>query len=193
VAGQFLDILGEAAPASSVGQALRVVRLKIAHYTVVRPLQYGAALAGDAGGTASAAAAVSDSYARYGLAVGEAFQLRDDLRDAYGDPAVTGKAAGEDLVRGRPTVLLEMARSMASPAQRAELDRQLAAGGDTDAGRLAALVAETGAAAQVERMIRRRVGEAIAVVQTAAIHPAARIALADLAVVATRDPREGAG
>ena len=63
----------------------------------------------------------STAYSRYGAAVGEAFQLCDDLLGVYGDPAVTGKPAGDDLRTGKPTALLMLARQLATPAQRAEL------------------------------------------------------------------------
>src|SRR5262249_30876894 len=152
----------------SVERALRVVRYKTAQYTVAGPLQFGAALAGPAPD------GVAESYARYGLAVGEAFQLRDDLLDVYGDPAVTGKAAGEDLVRGRPTVLLELAGELASRAERAELNRRLSTG---DTARLAELIAGTGATARVHALIEQRVAAALAALEAAPIDPAARTAL----------------
>ena len=131
VAGQYLDVLGEAASDNwSLTRAMRVARHKTASYTVLRPLQFGAALAGTSGidaavsvntgtgtdaGTAADTAAILSAYRRYGLAVGEAFQLRDDLISVYGDPAVTGKPAGDDLRAGKPTALLMMARQLATP------------------------------------------------------------------------------
>jgi geranylgeranyl diphosphate synthase type I len=119
VAGQYLDVLGESEPGSwSLERALLVARHKTASYTVQRPLQFGLALAGPA-----EAAAVDDAYNRYGIAVGEAFQLRDDLLGVYGDPVVTGKPAGDDLLTGKPTALLMLAQQLATPAQRAELAR----------------------------------------------------------------------
>ncbi|WP_089154683.1 polyprenyl synthetase family protein [Micromonospora sp. NBS 11-29] len=181
VAGQFLDVLGEQDAANwSVDRALRVARYKTASYTVQRPLLFGACLAGaDADGPLIAA------YTRYGLAVGEAFQLRDDLLGVYGDPATTGKPAGDDLRTGKPTALLMLARQLADPAQRRALDR---AGAVTDApgvARLADLVRETGAMARVERMISERVAEALAALDTAPIDETARTALTGLATAAT--------
>lgn len=112
VAGQYLDVLGESESATwSVDRALRVARYKTASYTVQRPLLFGAALAGVTGDAPQIAA-----YTRFGLAVGEAFQLCDDLLGVYGDPATTGKPAGDDLRTGKPTVLLLLAGS--SPPRR---------------------------------------------------------------------------
>ncbi|MGS2613913.1 polyprenyl synthetase family protein [Micromonospora sp. LZ34] len=181
VAGQYLDVLGENDAADwSVDRALRVARYKTASYTVQRPLLFGAHLAG-----AGADAALVAAYTRYGLAVGEAFQLRDDLLGVYGDPTTTGKPAGDDLRAGKPTVLLLLARQLATPTQRRALDRAGAGTGDREVARLAELVADTGAVDRVERMIANRVAEALAALGDASIDEAARTALTGLAGAAT--------
>ncbi|MEU7798776.1 polyprenyl synthetase family protein [Micromonospora arborensis] len=177
VAGQYLDVLGENDPVSwSVDRALRVARYKTASYTVQRPLLFGACLAG-----VPADDPLASAYTRYGLAVGEAFQLRDDLLGVYGDPAATGKPAGEDLRAGKPTTLLMLAQELATPAQSRALER--AADGPVD--RLAELVAETGAVTRVERMIAERVGDALAALDTAPVDRTARTALTGLATAVT--------
>ncbi|GAB1688201.1 polyprenyl synthetase family protein [Krasilnikovia sp. M28-CT-15] len=185
VAGQYLDVLGEAEPPKwSVERALRVARLKTAGYTVRHPLQFGLALAGPAGDPAA-----QEAYHRFGTAVGEAFQLRDDLLGVYGDPAVTGKPAGDDLRTGKPTVLLMLARQLATPAQRAVLNRIPGLAPDTgDVDQLARVIAATGAVARVETLIRHRVAEGVAALADAPIHPDARAALTRLAVTATHRP-----
>src|SRR6516225_7305277 len=76
-AGQYLDLLGQAAGDETVAGALRVVEFKTAKYTIERPLHLGAALAG-AGGADLAAA-----YTGYGLPLGIAFQLRDDILGVF--------------------------------------------------------------------------------------------------------------
>jgi geranylgeranyl diphosphate synthase type I len=88
--GQYLDVLTQATGDTSVERASKVATYKSAKYTVERPLLLGAALAG-------APAAVSAAYSAYGLPLGEAFQLRDDILGVFGDPAQTGKPAGDDL------------------------------------------------------------------------------------------------
>lgn len=181
VAGQYLDVLGESDAARwSVDRALRVARYKTASYTVQRPLLFGAHLAG-----AGADEALVAAYTRYGRKVGEAFQLRDDLLGVYGDPATTGKPAGDDLRTGKPTVLLMLARQLATPTQRRALDRAGAGGGDREIAGLAELVADTGAVDRVERMITDRVAEALAALDDASIDETARIALTGLAGTAT--------
>ncbi|WP_446217788.1 polyprenyl synthetase family protein [Micromonospora sp. IBHARD004] len=181
VAGQYLDVLGENDAANwSMDRALRVARYKTASYTVQRPLLFGACLAGVA-----ADAPLIAAYTRYGLAVGEAFQLRDDLLGVYGDPAATGKPAGDDLRTGKPTALLMLARQLATPTQRRALDRAGSVAGPREVARLSETVADTGAVARVERMISDRVAEALTALGTASIDETARTALTGLAIAAT--------
>jgi geranylgeranyl diphosphate synthase type I len=193
VAGQYLDVLGETEPAAwSVERALLVARHKTASYTVQRPLQFGLALAG------TTVPAADEAYGRYGAAIGEAFQLRDDLLGVYGDPAVTGKPAGDDLRTGKPTALLMLARQLATPAQRAELALDPAgavipadgSGGLTPAQieRRAQIIADTGAPARIEAMIRDRVADGVDALAEAPIHTDARTALTELAARATHRP-----
>ncbi|MCM0677192.1 polyprenyl synthetase family protein [Micromonospora phytophila] len=182
VAGQYLDVLGESDAANwSVDRALRVARYKTASYTVQRPLLFGACLAG----VATADAPLIAAYTRYGLAVGEAFQLCDDLLGVYGDPETTGKPAGDDLRTGKPTALLMLARQLATPTQRRALERAGTGAGERETTRLAELVADTGAVARVEHMIDDRVAEALAALGTATIDETARTALTGLATAAT--------
>jgi geranylgeranyl diphosphate synthase type I len=181
MAGQFLDVVEQARGGGSVERALRVARFKAAKYTVERPLHLGAAL-GD--GTPEAFAA----FTGYGIPLGEAFQLRDDLLGVFGDPAVTGKPAGDDLREGKRTVLIALAVEAASPAGRDTLTRHL---GDSDldgAGveELRDVVTTGGAAAAVEDMIAARVDTAVAALAAADLEATAREALVSLAGAATR-------
>ena len=72
VTGQFLDVSAQARGASDVDLAMNVLRYKSAKYSIERPLHIGAALAGASGETIG-------QLTRFGLPLGEAFQLRDDL------------------------------------------------------------------------------------------------------------------
>ncbi|BAL85367.1 putative polyprenyl diphosphate synthetase [Actinoplanes missouriensis 431] len=175
IAGQYLDVLGESDPASwSVERALTVARHKTASYTIQWPLSFGAALAGGD-------RRLDEAFRVYGTTIGEAFQLRDDMLGVYGDPAVTGKPAADDLRTGKPTTLLMLARRMST-------DAQLAAFADGDIARRAQIIAETGAPRRIEEMIRVRVDEGLAALSEAPIHPDARAALIDLATAATQRP-----
>jgi geranylgeranyl diphosphate synthase type I len=105
--GQYLDILGGAQGVALPGpaaadRARRICRYKTAKYTIERPLHLGAALAGRLDELAGA-------LSEFGLPLGEAFQLRDDLLGVFGDPATTGKPVGDDLREGKPTLLASLA------------------------------------------------------------------------------------
>jgi geranylgeranyl diphosphate synthase type I len=174
IAGEYLDVVS-AVGDGSVATALAVIRMKTARYTVTRPLQVGAALAG-------AGPADVDDLAAFGDPLGDAFQLRDDLLGVFGDPAVTGKSNLDDLREGKPTVLLALAREAAGPAQAARL-RALV--GDPELDRLGAaeirgIIEATGAREHVEQMIEARVDQARAALDRAPLAEPARSALAEL-------------
>nr|WP_236071152.1 polyprenyl synthetase family protein [Streptomyces polyasparticus] len=109
VAGQYRDIHAEQSGASGLDEAVTIATLKSALYTVERPLALGAALAG-------ADDATLDALRSAGRCAGLAFQLRDDLLGAFGDPAATGKPAGEDLRTRKLTYLLAVALVLADAA-----------------------------------------------------------------------------
>lgn len=153
LAGQLLDLRITADQAvdtdGAAADAMVVNRYKTAAYTVERPLHIGAALAGAPSATIAA-------LRRYGTAIGLAFQLRDDLLGVFGDPAVTGKPTGDDLIEGKRTVLLAMARSAlaGSPALLAELDEGVGTAlGPAQVDRLTRLVAQTSAPDAIEARI----------------------------------------
>ena len=181
IGGQYLDLLGQAGGDGSVAEALRVIRYKTASYTVARPLQLGAALAGRTDPPMTAACR------GYGVPLGVAFQLRDDVLGAFGDPARTGKPSGDDLRDGKRTVLVAIARERATPAQRRVLDTRLGDPGldETGVAEVRAVITSTGALAECELMIDSDVAEALRALEDAPIPGQAREALAELAVVAT--------
>jgi geranylgeranyl diphosphate synthase type I len=180
MAGQYLDLLEQARGGGSAASAMTVLRYKSAKYTVERPLQVGAALAG-------ADAALLAAYSAYGLPLGEAFQLRDDVLGVFGDPDRTGKPAGDDVREGKRTVLVATALERADDRQagllRAALgDRGLGAEGLAD---VRAVITGTGALGEVEALIDRLTSEALAALATADVAPEARAVLQRLASAAT--------
>jgi geranylgeranyl diphosphate synthase, type I len=181
MAGQFLDVVEQARGGGSVERALRVARFKAAKYTVERPLHLGAAL-GDG------SVEVVEAFSRYGLPLGEAFQLRDDLLGVFGDPDVTGKPAGDDLREGKRTVLIALAVEAATPAGRAALEQHLGDPDLDDAGVevLREVVLAGGAASVIEEMIASRVETALGALGEVALDESARDALVALAGAATR-------
>ena len=182
MAGQYLD-LENPGEFGWLSRAWRTIGLKTAGYTIERPLQIGAALAG--GGPA-----VLQACTAYGRPLGEAFQLRDDLLGVFGDPARTGKPALNDLRQGKPTVLMALTWDRASTRDRRTLralhgDPGLDEGG---ADVLRHIIRATGADTAVERLIRTRAGQAVATLTGAPVGEPVRQALAGLAeLVRDRD------
>jgi geranylgeranyl diphosphate synthase type I len=180
--GQYLDLLGAARGDDDLATTQRISTYKSGKYTVERPLHLGAALAGRLD-------ELAEPLSRYGLPLGEAFQLRDDLLGAFGDRAATGKPVGDDLREGKSTPLLAIAREQASGSQAAVLSEV----GSADLGpdRLVAIqeaLRATGAPDLVEERIRARTDEAIEAARALDITPDARQELVDLATyVAFRD------
>ncbi|MFF4696451.1 polyprenyl synthetase family protein [Streptomyces chattanoogensis] len=174
--GQTLELQIQADREYVPGRCLTVATYKAARYMLTPPLQIGAALAG-------ADDAVHAAYDAFGTALGEAYQLRDDLLGVFGNPGVTGKANLDDLREGKPTVLFATALETSSLAQRVKLlslygrrDLDEAAADD-----LRALLQDTQAAAAVEEMIRDRSQEAARALKTAPITDEAKAALETLA------------
>ncbi len=180
MAGQYLDLLEQARGGGSVDRALLVVQYKSAKYTIERPLHIGAALAG---GGEDLMAALSG----YGLPLGEAFQLRDDILGVFGDPEQTGKPAGDDLREGKRTLLVATAVQRATPDQAAQLRAGL---GDPHLGveaidGLRRVIRATGAVDEVERVITERTDQAVRALDGAELPDDARVALRELAEAAT--------
>ncbi|HEU4423339.1 MAG TPA: polyprenyl synthetase family protein [Pilimelia sp.] len=179
--GQYLDVLTQATGDTSIERAGKVARYKSAKYTVEQPLLLGAALA-------DASEAVAAAYSRYGLPLGEAFQLRDDVLGVFGDPAQTGKPAGDDLREGKRTYLVAAAFDAAGPAERTVLTTRL---GDPEldalgVAELREVITGTGALARTERRIAALTETALAALHTAGLVPEAHDVLTELAAAATR-------
>ncbi len=185
-AGQYLDILEERAWLTQPEEqqrtrAERVVIFKSAKYSIEAPLAIGAAIAGGS-------VAQLDGLRSFGLPLGIAFQLRDDLLGVYGDPEVTGKPAGDDLREGKRTLLVAIARERLAPGQRRLLDELL---GDpaldgAQVRRLHQTIRECGAVDEVERMIATNMDRAMAALEDAPISREARAELGSMARAVTR-------
>lgn len=180
MAGQYLDLLEQARGGGSVERAMRVVRYKSAKYTIERPLHLGAALAG-------AGPEVFQAYTDYGLPLGEAFQLRDDVLGVFGDPATTGKPAGDDLREGKRTVLVAKALEAASPSQAHLLRTHL---GDPSldpegVAMLREVIVDTGALSAVEQLIDALAEQSVAALTTVNLNEPTTSVLTDLVTAAT--------
>jgi geranylgeranyl diphosphate synthase, type I len=169
ITGQFLDVSVQARGEADVDAAMTVLRYKSAKYSIERPLHIGATLAG-------ASEAQLAELSAFGLPLGEAFQLRDDLLGVFGDPSATGK----------PAVLVALALDAAPPADAARLDAAL--GSPLTAEQVADLrriIDASGAHQQVEEVIAELADRALAALDRAALDAAALDVLRELAAAAT--------
>lgn len=179
--GQYLDMHAQFSGDTSVERASKVARYKSAKYTVERPLLFGAALAG-------ADDVLAKALSGYGLPLGEAFQLRDDVLGVFGDPAVTGKPAGDDLREGKRTYLVASAFVGADDHQRSLLHNGLGdpALSGPQVVALRQVIVATGALARTEDRIAELTAEALASLRSTTLAGPAAHALTELAAAATR-------
>lgn len=165
VYGQRRDLTGSAAGRTDLQHAREVARLKSGAYTVERPLLLGAA-------AAHAPDVVTAALTVYGREIGEAFALRDDLLGVWGDPARTGKPAGDDLISAKPTVILALAHRHATGTARRTLHKvgstDLTAG---DIAELQSALVDWGVVEDVEERIGRHVAAALNALDSDALDP----------------------
>jgi geranylgeranyl diphosphate synthase type I len=175
--GQLLDIVGSVQGDRRLDKAERICRYKSGKYTVERPLHLGAVLAAP-----DRAGELLPALSAYGLPLGDAFQMRDDVMGAFGDEALTGKPVGGDLREGKPTPLLARAVAASTPAQRAVLDEVGSPHlDDADIERMQQVIIDTGALAALEKQIAELTAEAIAAIDVAPITSTSRDELIALA------------
>lgn len=182
--GQYLDIVAEASGSESIASAMTVNTYKTASYTVARPLQLGAAAAADRPD-------VQTVFAELGTDLGVAFQLRDDVLGVFGDPAVTGKPAGDDLRSGKRTVLIAEAVELADNSDPLAAKRLRTSIGtaltNAEISELCDVIKAVGALAAVEDRINMLTRRALAALTAAPIDESAKAGLSDLArLVANR-------
>jgi geranylgeranyl diphosphate synthase type I len=185
MAGQYLDVREAGEKSPSVDRSLRIARYKSGKYTIERPLHLGASLAiTDAAQRKSLIGILS----AYGLPLGEAFQLRDDMLGIFGDPSITGKPAGDDLREGKRTVLMAMTLERADQATAAKITAALGREDLTadDIEEIRALITDTGAVKDVEDLIEGLLSNALTAANSAEIDPSARELFVELASSAIR-------
>lgn len=174
--GQYLDLASAATRSRDQHTARSIATYKTARYTVTGPLLLGAELAGGE--------RPREALARYGDAVGEAFQHRDDLLGVFGDPIVTGKPRYDDLYAGKSTLLLHYTLERACDDPSVPLDRlgtdELT---ESDAAAVAAFMCASGAVAALESRIDELIADAVAALEAVDLPDESRAALVRLAHV----------
>jgi geranylgeranyl diphosphate synthase type I len=161
--GQFLDVMNPRLPEMPepdelINQAIEVVRSKSARFNVSTPLGVGAA-------AAVSSRAECEAMVDCGMPLGEALQLREDQLSATGDPEITGKPAGVDLLEGRRTVLVGLTLKRLGEQERRSFVRALQRGdaplGEERVHHLQHVIRSSGALEDLEQMINQRLGIAI--------------------------------
>jgi geranylgeranyl diphosphate synthase type I len=179
--GQFADLVNDVGGLPTLEEVLDVARRKSGNYTVRRPLEIGAAMAG-------CGDRLLIRLGRYGDAVGEAFQLRDDLLGIFGSPEITGKPAGADLTEHKATSIVVAAHQMADPTLRRQLAELMNTAELDVAGveRWRSLIVATGAVERIEEMIADRLRRASEWIYESRLDEAMRSALLTMASVCTQ-------
>jgi geranylgeranyl diphosphate synthase, type I len=182
LSGQLLELRAQAARDLNAGTAQKILRYKTSAYTVEWPAEIGLESA------CSAPAVVVETLNRFARAVGQAFQLRDDLSDLFGSTLTSGKRAGDDLRAGKPTELMGAALELAAEADVQTLSRIIgdATANDADVAEVQRIVEQTGALGRVRDRIDALVTTAEeAIVDLSPVDDAVRAGLSELVAECT--------
>ncbi|MFA9431631.1 polyprenyl synthetase family protein [Egicoccus sp. AB-alg2] len=176
MAGQYLDLWAATSRTTDRDLTERIAAMKSGWYSVARPLQVGATLAG-------ADPALIDGLVRFGDPLGRAFQVRDDLLGVFGVAAETGKSTLGDLVEGKRTLLVAEAAARLAPDAWSRLDAALGDPSlDEQTGDHARrLLRDSGAEAAAEAYVAAAIAEAHAQLDRLALPDGVATALRELA------------
>ena len=144
--GEVLQLLNTHNAAITEDQYLEVVRRKTAQLFQAAG-QLGAILG-------NASPAQEQRMAQYGLHLGNAFQLIDDVLDYSGDASETGKNLGDDLNEGKPTLPLIHVLQRGSAPQAAVVRQAIERGGRADFEAVTEAIQATGALDYARRRAR---------------------------------------
>jgi octaprenyl-diphosphate synthase len=153
-AGEVMQLMASRDPEVDEARYLEVIRRKTAKLFEAAA-QLGAVLAGAAPGLAAGLAA-------YGMHLGTAFQLIDDVLDYSGDAETIGKSLGDDLAEGKPTLPLIRAMRAGTPEQAALVRRAIVDGGREEFGAVLAAIRACGALDYARAAAQREADAAVA-------------------------------
>jgi geranylgeranyl diphosphate synthase type I len=164
VLGQYLEMTAGHREHLEEDELLRVLRMKSGRYSIERPVQLGYLLA-------RAPESTRQALTVYGLKMGEAFQLQDDLLGLFGDAKTVGKPVGADLVEGKFTLIIHHALRHLAEKERAVLERALG-NPDLEPSQIAQaqnLIEASGARQRVQEMVEERLNQAREALATVAL------------------------
>jgi geranylgeranyl diphosphate synthase type I len=181
MAGQYLDVLEGALGKSDLNRSRKIARYKSGRYSIERPLRFGAALAG-------ASESLQNSLSDFGLPLGEAFQLRDDILGIFGNSEVTGKPSGDDIREGKRTVLIAMTAERSSEASKAKIE---AAMGNPElsaiqVAEIQKLIEDSGALSECELLIDQLLNQSLSALEHPELRSEISQSLREMAIAATR-------
>jgi geranylgeranyl diphosphate synthase type II len=172
--GQQFDMEYEQRRDVHIDEYVEMIRLKTA-VLLSCALQVGAACAG-------APREQQMHIGAYGEHLGLAFQIRDDLLDAFGDPAKMGKQVGGDLRAGKKTYLLIRGLELSTAAGRTELREELAKSpADRDVTRMLRVLEDLGVRAETESEVHKHDAQAMAALEALDVPTERKAALTALA------------
>lgn len=181
MAGQYLDVLEGALNESNLARSRKIALYKSGRYSIERPLRFGAALASEHD-------EIHEAYSKFGIPLGEAFQLRDDILGIFGDPEVTGKPAGDDIREGKRTVLMALTLSRLDSVDKRKLETAL---GDPSLDRsqvaeIQRLIEDSGALQDCENLIAELLRQADQALTYPGLSPEVVKMLRTMALAATK-------
>jgi len=181
MAGQYLDVLEGVIAKSETERSRKIAQYKSGKYSIERPLQFGGSLA-------SANSKILESYSEYGLPLGEAFQLRDDILGIFGKSDVTGKPSGDDIREGKRTLLIAMTLEGCNPVQKSKIENSLGKSelSDSEVTSIQEIIVESGALASCEALIENLYTRAIQAIQNSDIEAEVIELLKFMATAATK-------
>jgi len=180
MAGQYLDVFEQSLATQSIERSMKVARYKSGKYTIERPLHFGGSLGG-------ASKDLLETFTNYGIPLGEAFQLRDDLLGVFGNPDETGKPSGDDLREGKRTALMAITMDRASDSQLKYLSRYF---GDPNLSleqisQIQEIIVDTGAQSHIELMIEQLAQRSLSALTFEGISSVGKDLLAQLVQIST--------
>jgi octaprenyl-diphosphate synthase len=150
-AGEVMQLMGSHDPEVDEARYLEVIRRKTA-----KLFEAASRLGG-----VVARSPFEERLAAYGMHVGTAFQLIDDVLDYSGDEATIGKSLGDDLAEGKPTLPLIRALRTGTPEQAALVRRAIVDGGREDFSAVVGAIRACGALDYAREAARREADVAI--------------------------------
>lgn len=190
---RVMEVLADATNTIAEGEVLQLMNCHdpdVDEEAYMRVIRYKTARLFDAAGRLGAIVAGCDrateeALGTYGMHLGTAFQLIDDMLDYSGDRETTGKHVGSDLAEGKPTLPLLHVMRNGTPEQAQRVRQAIANGGTEDFAAILQAIRDTGALEYTRQQAEREAQLAVEALDTLP-HGAYRDALIELAAFAVQ-------